>query len=60
MLLLPNNFLYVYEPHSVGFDRIVATFGEGVVGDDGSIDRRKLGSIVFSNPCKSYVVLSLR
>ncbi|KAK8819819.1 hypothetical protein WA556_002804 [Blastocystis sp. ATCC 50177/Nand II] len=42
----------VYEPHSVGFDRIVATFGEGVVAEDGSIDRHKLGSIVFSSPAE--------
>lgn len=29
---------------------IVARFGEGVVGDDGEINRRALGSIVFADP----------
>lgn len=29
---------------------IVARFGEGVVGDDGEINRRALGAIVFADP----------
>jgi len=29
---------------------VVAEFGEGIVGEDGEIDRRALGRIVFSDP----------
>jgi dephospho-CoA kinase len=39
----------VYAPGSEGFERIVATFGKEVVGADGSIDRKRLGAIVFGN-----------
>ena len=53
------SLLNAHEPHSVGFERIVATFGEGVVAEDGSIDRRKLGSIVFSSPGRCEIELSL-
>ena len=31
---------------------VVAEFGEGILDDDGEIDRRALGSIVFSDPAK--------
>lgn len=37
----------VYAPATLGFERIVERFGEGVVGDDGSVDRAKLGALVF-------------
>ena len=40
----------MYEPGKPAFDRIVAQFGEGVVGDDGFIDRKALGDIVFGKP----------
>ena len=40
----------VYEPGRPGFAKVVAAFGEGVVGDDGEIDRRALGAKVFGNP----------
>jgi len=30
-------------------DKIVQAFGPGIVSDDGSIDRKKLGSVVFSS-----------
>lgn len=32
------------------FDEIVATFGDGIVGDDGELDRPGLAAIVFSDP----------
>jgi dephospho-CoA kinase len=32
------------------FQAIVREFGQSIVGLDGSIDRRKLGAIVFSDP----------
>ncbi|HEY2772956.1 MAG TPA: dephospho-CoA kinase [Candidatus Binatia bacterium] len=37
----------VYAPATLGFERIVERFGEEVVGDDGNIDRPRLGAIVF-------------
>ncbi len=40
----------MYDPGKPAFDRIVAVFGEDVVGDDGYIDRRALGSKVFGKP----------
>jgi dephospho-CoA kinase len=32
------------------FDAIISTFGREVVGEEGQIDRRKLGAIVFADP----------
>ena len=32
------------------FEAIVSAFGQQIVGDDGRIDRRKLGTIVFADP----------
>ena len=40
----------LYDPGKPAFDRIVAVFGVEVVGDDGYIDRRELGSRVFGKP----------
>lgn len=40
----------VYAPRTLGFERIVERFGEGVVGDDGAIDRARLGALVFRDP----------
>ena len=40
----------MYEPGKPGFDRIVARFGDDVVGADGYIDRKALGDIVFGKP----------
>lgn len=37
----------VYAPATLGFERIVERFGEGVLGEDGSIDRASLGALVF-------------
>ncbi len=39
----------VIEPGRPAFDEIVGHFGKDVVGDDGKIDRVKLGAIVFSD-----------
>ena len=38
-----------YESGSQAFDEVVETFGNDIVGDDGEIDRRALGSKVFGN-----------
>lgn len=40
----------VVEPGSKGLDAIVETFGSNILKEDGTLDRPKLGSIVFANP----------
>ena len=42
----------VYLPGRPAYDDIIAEFGVEVVAEDGSIDRKKLGPIVFSSPDK--------
>jgi dephospho-CoA kinase len=42
----------VYEPGRPAYDDIVAEFGQEVVAEDGTIDRKKLGPIVFADPAK--------
>ena len=39
----------MYDPGTAGFDRIVSEFGDVVVGNDGYIDRKVLGSQVFGD-----------
>ncbi|MCC6765832.1 MAG: dephospho-CoA kinase [Deltaproteobacteria bacterium] len=39
----------VYAPGSEGFARIVEAFGRSIVAPDGTIDRKKLGGIVFAD-----------
>ncbi len=41
-----------YAPGSTGFDAVVAAFGADLVGEDGHIDRRRLGSLVFAEPAQ--------
>jgi dephospho-CoA kinase len=40
----------VYRPGTAVWDEVVAAFGRDVLTTDQEIDRRKLGSIVFSDP----------
>lgn len=40
----------IYLPDTPAWREIVATFGEGVLAPDRTIDRAKLGPIVFSSP----------
>ena len=40
----------VYKPDTQCWRDVVAAFGEDILQPNGEIDRRKLGSIVFSNP----------
>jgi dephospho-CoA kinase len=40
----------VVVPGSGGLKRIVAAFGDDVLGPDGSLDRARLGEIVFGDP----------
>jgi len=39
-----------YLPGTLGFDMVVDAFGDQIVGEDGTVDRKKLGPIVFSSP----------
>ena len=39
-----------YTPNTEAWEQVVAAFGEGILQDDGEIDRRKLGAVVFSDP----------
>lgn len=39
-------------PESVGLAQVAEAFGQDVLLDNGTLDRNKLGSIVFSNPSK--------
>ncbi|GAA3370121.1 dephospho-CoA kinase [Streptomyces sannanensis] len=40
----------VVEPGTPGLDAVVETFGEDVLTDQGTLDRPKLGAIVFGDP----------
>lgn len=40
----------LYDPGTPGFDRVVAAFGDSIVGADGYIDRKALGALVFGKP----------
>ncbi len=42
----------VYAPASEGWRRLVATFGETIVAPGGTIDRKRLGAIVFGDPTR--------
>jgi len=39
----------VYAPGTRGYDLLVERFGDEIVGDDGGIDRARLGAIVFND-----------
>jgi dephospho-CoA kinase len=39
----------VYRPDSEGWRQVTAVFGQAIVAGDGTIDRRKLGAIVFND-----------
>jgi dephospho-CoA kinase len=42
----------VVEPGTDGFAEVVKEFGPEVVGPDGSLDRARLGAIVFADPAR--------
>nr|WP_083976118.1 dephospho-CoA kinase [Herbidospora sakaeratensis] len=46
----------VVEPGTEGLAEVAAAFGDGVLRADGSLDREKLGSIVFADPEKLAVL----
>ena len=39
-----------YTPNTEAWEHVVSAFGDEILQDDGEIDRRKLGTIVFSDP----------
>jgi dephospho-CoA kinase len=39
----------IYAPGTRGFDAVVERFGRDIVGEDGAVDRARLGAIVFGN-----------
>ncbi|MBI3783437.1 MAG: dephospho-CoA kinase [Deltaproteobacteria bacterium] len=40
----------IYRPGTDGWKKVSDAFGSGIVAADGSIDRKKLGAIVFADP----------
>ena len=38
-----------YTPNTEAWEQVVAAFGDGILQEDGEIDRRKLGTLVFSD-----------
>ena len=48
-----------YLPGTKGFGQVVGAFGEKIVGDDGFVDRKKLGPIVFSDPANLDLLNSI-
>ncbi|WP_128377773.1 dephospho-CoA kinase [Streptomyces cavernae] len=49
----------VVAPGTPGLAAVVEAFGEGVLAPDGSLDRPKLGSIVFADPDRLAVLNSI-
>ena len=49
----------VVAPNSIGLKKIVDHFGEGILGDDGDLDRKKLGEIVPICFCLTWAVRPL-
>jgi len=39
-----------YTPNTEAWEQVIAAFGDDILQDDGDINRRKLGAIVFSDP----------
>jgi dephospho-CoA kinase len=40
----------IYEPDGPAYGDMIAAFGDGILGPDRTIDRKKLGPIVFADP----------
>ena len=40
----------IYAPDGPAYPDMIAAFGEGILAPDGTIDRKKLGPIVFADP----------
>jgi len=42
----------VLEPGQIGYEHTILTFGESVLSESGSIDRKRLAELVFQNPAQ--------
>jgi dephospho-CoA kinase len=42
----------VLEPGQIGYENTILTFGESVLSESGSVDRKKLAELVFQNPAQ--------
>jgi len=42
----------VVEPQTKGYEQIVQAFGSGILLDDGTLNRKKLGQVVFSDSAR--------
>ena len=42
----------IYRPEGPAYHEVIAAFGSAVVAPDGTIDRKKLGPIVFADPAQ--------
>lgn len=40
----------IYLPGGPAYDDMIAAFGESIIAEDGTVDRKKLGPIVFADP----------
>jgi len=49
----------VVEPGTVGLERIVETFGDEILMSDGTLNRNKLGGIVFADESKRQLLNSI-
>lgn len=49
----------VVEPGTVGLKQIIANFGDNVLLPDGTLDRKKMGAIVFADGGKRQVLNSI-
>ncbi|UJF15177.1 dephospho-CoA kinase [Jeotgalibaca sp. MA1X17-3] len=49
----------VVKPHSEGLRRIVEAFGEEILLEDGSLNRKRLGELVFSQEEKRHILNSI-
>jgi dephospho-CoA kinase len=49
----------VVEPGTAGFQKVVDTFGKGIIDASGELDRKALGKIVFTNASKRQLLNSL-
>lgn len=46
----------VVEPGRPALAKIVSTFGEGVLNQDGTLDRKLLGAVIFADPAKRLML----
>jgi dephospho-CoA kinase len=48
-----------YAPGGPAYDKVVEAFGRGILGPDGTVDRTRLGPIVFAQPEKLKELTSI-